>query len=98
MARIVGFDTQKDSGGMQYFPIVRFVAQTRGEIEVKIEEVRANEPKVGKEVSIFYDALDPREVTINNKWILYFQIFSILVEVFLIYCFAYFIVNHKWLY
>jgi len=97
VATIVGFDTEKDSDGTQYFPIVRFLTIS-GEMEVKINEARTLEPKIGKEVGVFYDAINPREVTIDNKWMLLFHVIAIISEAYIIFFFTYFLINHKWLY
>ena len=66
------------------------------EVETKIEEGRGMKPKIGKEIIIFYNALNPNEITIDNKWFLYLNIFSIAVELYLITYFSYFVINNKW--
>lgn len=97
-ATIIDFDKKEDNEGTEYFPILRFIVNTNNVVEKKVGEARGVKPKIGKEIIIFYDALNPDEITIDNKWLLYFNAFSIVVELYLILYFSYFVIKNKWLF
>jgi hypothetical protein len=97
-ATIINFDKKENSEGMEYFPVLKFVTNTGNVVEKRIEEARSIKPKIGKEIIIVYDALNPLEIIIENKWFLYLKVFSILAELYIIVYFSYFIITNKWLF
>ena len=96
-ATIINFDKKENSEGMEYFPVLKFVTNTGNVVEKRIEEARGIKPKIGKAVIIVYDALNPLEIIIENKWFLYLKIFAIVAELYIIVYFSYFIITNKWL-
>jgi hypothetical protein len=93
IATIIDFDEKKDSDKTEYFPIVRFKTFYGNIIEAKTTEPRYSKPYIEKQISIYYDPVDPTEFTIVNKWLILRDVIMMLVLLYLAFIFIYLMIT-----